>query len=145
MTIFEPGGALDLEEHQNIIIQRPELDDVLNHIKKKRHYIALRSPRQMGKTTFLYQIQACLHGHDYGVVYVDLSGLGKAMFYQTICAKIRDQLGDLIDGLAEDVLHPHDVTDQDAFSGYLTRLSAFGSRTASTETNYHAGRNWRCS
>jgi len=126
MAIFETGGALHPEEHFHIMVQRPELDRILAHIQNDDLYVALQSPRQTGKTTLLYQIQARLHGHGYGAVYLDLSGLSdlrKAQFYQKICADIWEGLCELTDATAEAALNPQQVTDQTSFCDYLTRIS----------------------
>ncbi len=126
MVVFKAGGALNPEEHCNIIVHRAELDLFIKHIENGELYIALRSPRQTGKTTLLYQIQACLHGQGYGVVFLDLSGLNdldKADFYQTICTDIRDGLADLIDKTTINSLNPQDVTNQRDFCNYLKWLS----------------------
>ncbi|MBI1930704.1 AAA-like domain-containing protein, partial [Candidatus Poribacteria bacterium] len=125
MTPFKAGGALNPEEYSHIIVHRPELDRILDHIDKEDLYIALRSPRQTGKTTLLYQIMAHLHGHGWGVVHLDLSGLSNLdgpAFYQTICADIHDQLGELIDA-ADAMVDYQQVANQIDFSNYLTRLS----------------------
>ncbi len=72
MTQFEYRGALNPDDHRDIIVPRPELDRIQTHIANADLYIALRSPRQTGKTTLLFQLQANLHGHGYGAAYVDL-------------------------------------------------------------------------
>jgi hypothetical protein len=127
MAVFTAGGGLNPEQHASIIVWRQELDHILAHIQSGDLYIALRSARQTGKTTLLYQIQTRLHGHGYGVVHLDLSGrsdLSKAQFYQTICIDICEGLGALIDDTNEPTLNPQQVTDQISFSTYLTSLSA---------------------
>jgi DNA invertase Pin-like site-specific DNA recombinase len=85
MAAFQAVGGLHPEEHSHIIVRRPELDHLLAHVQNGDLYVALSSRRQTGKTTLLYQLQARLHGHGYGVVYLDLSGLNdlsKAQFYR---------------------------------------------------------------
>jgi hypothetical protein len=127
MAVFQAVGGLHPEEHSRIIVQRPELDHLLAHVENGDLYVALSSPRQTGKTTLLYQLQARLHGHGYGVVYLDLSGLNdlsKAQFYQHICTDIHHGLGAFIDTAGEAALPPHDITEQTAFARYLTWLSA---------------------
>ena len=127
MTVFQTGGPLNPHEHRDIIVHRPELDRILTHIESADPYVALRGSRQTGKTTLLYQIQDRLHERGYGVVHLELSwrsNLNKAEFYQAICTDIRDQLSELPDGVSKDVLDFRHITDQDAFSDYLTRLSA---------------------
>lgn len=134
MTVFVAGGALNPEKHRKIIINRPELNLILDSIKFKDEYIILNSPSQTGKTTLLYQIQAQLHGNNYGVVYLDLSGLSnlnKAEFYQTVCTNIQKQLTDIIDDGLETssdgqnvTQDPQSITNQFAFTDYLKFLAA---------------------
>ncbi len=125
MGIFKAGGGLNPKRYENIIVHRAELDRILNHIENEELYIALRSPRQTGKTTLLYQIQAHLHGHGYGVAYLDLSNVGdlnKVEFYQTLCSSLHDGLNSLLDDNIEQLLNPKAITNQNSFSDYLKLL-----------------------
>ena len=134
MTVFVAGGALHPEKHPKIIIDRPELNLILDSIKFQNEYIILNSPRQTGKTTLLYQIQTQLHGNNYGVVYLDLSGfsnLNKAEFYRTVCTNIQKQLTDIINDDLETSSDAKNITqdtqritNQCAFTDYLKFLAA---------------------
>lgn len=127
MTIYETAGGLNPEEHRDIIIHRPVLNRILSHIENEDNYIALGSPRQTGKTTLLFQIQDCLHGPDYGVAYLDLSGLDnldEADFYQAICADMCEQLDEMIENVEGKGFSPPDVTNQVKFCEFLLHLSS---------------------
>ncbi|MGK7875348.1 MAG: AAA-like domain-containing protein [Xenococcaceae cyanobacterium] len=126
MTAFIAGGALNPQKHQNIIIHRPELDLILEHLEREDLYIILQSPRQTGKTTLLYQIQDCLHGKGYGVVYLDLAGLNhlsESEFYQTICTESQEQLTGLIDDTSGILSEPKNAIHEIGFVEYLTSLA----------------------
>jgi hypothetical protein len=126
MAVFQAGGGLHPEEHRRIIVQRAELDRILAHIHSGDLYVALSGPRQTGKTTLLYQLQTRLHGHGYGVVYIDLSGLSdlnKAQFYQYMCTEISRGLTALIAAAGETALSPDAITDQTTFARYLVWLA----------------------
>lgn len=128
MAVFIAGRPLNPKEHRDIIVQRPELDRILAHMQSGDLYVALCSPPQTGKTTLLYQIRDRLHGRGYGVVYLDLGGLSdlsKAEFYQRMCTSIHKGLGELIDVTSQPVMNLEHVTDQIAFSSYLTWLAAY--------------------
>ncbi len=127
MTSFISGGALHPVDHSDIIVNRPELGVIIDHIEGHDTYIALNSSRQTGKTTLLYQIQSHLHKKGYGVFYIDLAWLNdltKAEFYNKICSDIRDSLRGLIDKAAEADLSSMEITDQITFSRYLEQISA---------------------
>lgn len=129
MTVFYTRGPLNPEEQKNIIIERQELNDILEHIYKRDSYIVLCSPYMTGKTTLLYQIQANLRERDnYGVVYLDLTGLNdlsKNEFYKTICTDIGNRITEFIDPTANKRLAHHDITNQTSFFKYLELLSAY--------------------
>ena len=124
MTVFKSGGGLDPEADRNIIIERPELDRVFAHIKTEDLYVALRSPRQTGKTTLLFQLQSRLQESGYGAAYIDLGGLSEAAFYETLCTEIQSQFDKLIRDNAGSPLPPQTIKDQEAFLNYLTWFSA---------------------
>lgn len=135
MTSFISRGPLNPERHDNIIVHRKELDDILKHIKTgtdQEGYVALRAPRQTGKTTLLYQVRHHLHGKGYGVAYIDLQGLNnlkEEAFYQKICTDIHGDLSKIIDKDTKaakqiKIMPPGKVKDQSDFSAYLIWLSA---------------------
>ncbi|NEP13554.1 MAG: AAA family ATPase [Symploca sp. SIO2C1] len=122
MTVFETSGALNPEEHRNIIVNRVELDEIITHIENQDQYAVIQAPTQSGKTTLLYQIQSRLHQHGYGVVYLDLSSLDDlepAQFYPMLCTEIQDGLGELIVDNTDPNLDPDKVTNQISLLKYL--------------------------
>ena len=126
MTVFETSGALNPEEHRNIIVQREELEEIIAHIENQDEYVVLQAPTQSGKTTLLYQIHAHLHQHGYSVVYLDLSPLGDlepAQFYPMFCTEIQDGLAGLIVDNTDTTLAPDKVTNQISFVKYLKLMS----------------------
>ncbi|MDJ0901899.1 MAG: AAA-like domain-containing protein [Xenococcus sp. MO_188.B8] len=126
MTVFEASGALNPEEHSNIIVHRAELDEIITHIENKDDYVVLQAPTQSGKTTLLYQIQSRLHQQGYGLVYLDLSllaDLEPAKFYPEFCTEIRDELAGLIVDNTDPNLAPDKVTNQISLSRYLKLIS----------------------
>ena len=126
MTIFQTSGALNPEEHRDIIAQRVELDGIITHLENKDDYIVLQAPTQSGKTTLLYQIHSRLHNHGYGVVYLDLSllaDLEPAQFYPMFCTEIERGLGELIVENTNPNLTPEQVTNQLSFFKYLRLIA----------------------
>jgi hypothetical protein len=126
MTVFETSGALNPEEHRNIIVHRVELDEIIAHIGNQDEYVVIQAPTQSGKTTLLYQIHALLHQHGYGVVYLDLSALGDlepAQFYPMFCTEIQDGLAGLTVDNTDAALAPDKVTNQISFIKYLRLIS----------------------
>ena len=126
MTVFEASGALNPEEHRNIIVHREELDEIIAHIKNKDEYLVLQAPTQSGKTTLLYQIYSRLHQHGYGVVYLDLSllaDLEPAQFYPMFCTEIQEGLAGLIVDNTNANLAPDNVANQISFFRYLRLVS----------------------
>ncbi len=112
------SGALNPDKHSDIVIHRPEIDRILDHIAYKDEYVVLCNPRQTGKTTLLFDIQTRLKDDNYGVVYISLEGLddlSKPEFYHTICSDIQDELSELIDAAPENDLSS--VTNQGAIMG----------------------------
>ena len=90
---FISAGPLDPIGHRKYNIDRPELEEILHHIRERDHYLALRSPRQMGKTTLLLKVQDRLQGNNYGVANLDVStllDLTKKEFYQRISEIIKE-------------------------------------------------------
>ncbi len=127
MTSYITKGPLHPEEHKCQIIDRPELDRLLDNIIKDDSYIALGNPRQTGKTTLLFQIQAKLHKKNYGVVYIDLEGMNdknKSEFYKTICTEIWEGLKGLVDSETDSLLNHKNIIDQKSFSEYIAWLSS---------------------
>lgn len=126
MTVFEASGALNPDEHHNIIVHRVELDKIIAHIEKDDDYVVLQAPTQSGKTTLLYQIHSRLHQHGYGVVYLDLSPLSDletSQFYPMFCTEIQDRLGGLIVDNTDDNLAPERVTNQISFFRHLRLIA----------------------
>lgn len=126
MTIFEASGALNPQEHSQIILPRIELGYIINHIENKDEYLVLQAPSQSGKTTLLYQIHSRLHQHGYGVVYIDLSllaDLEKSQFYPMFCTEIQDGLSGLIVDNTDVNLAPDNVANQISFFRYLRLVS----------------------
>ena len=126
MTIFEASGALNPEEHSNIIVHRVELDEIITHIENKDDYAILQAPTQSGKTTLLYQIHSRLHQNGYGVVYLDLSllaDLETAQFYPMFCTEIQNGLAGLIVGNTDANLAPDNVANQISLFKYLRLVS----------------------
>ncbi len=126
MTVFEASGALNPQEHNNIIVPRVELEEIITHIENKDEYIVLQAPTQSGKTTILYQIHSRLHQHGYGVVYLDLSllaDLETSQFYPMFCNEIQDGLAGLIVDNTNANLAPDNVTNQISFFRYLRLVS----------------------
>ena len=126
MTVFQASGALNPQEHSNIIVHRAELDEIIAHIENKDDYVILQAPTQSGKTTLLYQIYSRLHQQGYGIVYLDLSllaDLEPAQFYPMFCTEIQDGLTGLIVDNADANLNPENVTNQISFFRYLRLVS----------------------
>ena len=126
MGTFVAGGPLNPTIHQNIIIRRSQLDHILNNIINGDLYIAICSPRQTGKTTLLYQIQACLSKQEYGVSYIDLENFGdldKTSFYQEICENVNMSLSSFLDPNTEAGLTPQEVINETKFFKYLGELA----------------------
>ncbi len=126
MTIFKASGALNPEDHRNIIVHRIELDEIITHIENKDEYLVLQAPTQSGKTTLLYQIQSRLHQHGYGVVYLDLSllaDLEPAQFYPMFCTEIQNGLAELIVDNTDANPAPEQVINQISFFKYLRLVS----------------------
>lgn len=126
MTNFVASGALNPEEHRQIIVHRGELDEIITHIENKDEYIVLQASTQSGKTTLLYQIHSRLHKHGYGVVYLELSSLADlepAEFYPIFCSEILEGLTGIIEENTDDYLASDTVTNQISLLKYLRRVS----------------------
>ena len=139
MNHFIYQGPLNSKEHFNIIVERQEFKDILEHIETSDSYVILRNPRQTGKTTLIFQIQQALQeNYGYSVVYLNLQGyneLENKKFYQTICKKIYAALSDVMDENTEDarqltIIKPENVIDQFDFSDCLIWISACTSKKA---------------
>jgi len=128
MTVFKAGGGLNSERYQDIIVRRSEMDRILSHVEDEDLYIALKSPRQTGKTTLLYQVQQQLTSQRYGVAYLDLSdfsGLSEDEFYQTLCGDLLNKLKVLLDNNVEQLPDFQSNINQAGFSNYLKSLSKY--------------------
>lgn len=128
MTSFVAGGPLNPRRHGNIILERAELDSIIQQVTKRNNYLILKSPRQTGKTTLLFQIENRFDGQDqYCVVYLDLGLFGnnteQEQFYQTICSDIHQKISKLIAGNSSMTLTPQQVIDQIQFRNYLGSIS----------------------
>lgn len=126
MATFVAGGPLNPIENQNIIIYRSQLASILEDIINGNLYISLTSPRQTGKTTLLYQIQASLSKQGYGVVYIDFENcddLDKTNFYQELCDNVNTSLSSFLEPTNEVSLTPQEVINETTFFKYLGELS----------------------
>lgn len=126
MSNFVASGALNPEEHRQIIVHRGELDEIITHIENKDEYIVLQAPTQSGKTTLLYQIHSRLHQHGYGVVYLELSSLADLEptdFYPMFCSEILDGLTEIIVENIGDSLDSDNVNNQISLLRYLRLVS----------------------
>lgn len=122
MGIFKLGGPLESDDPVNI--RRKELDEILHQVEHGDLYIALRSSRQTGKTTLLYQAQDELRNKGYGVVYLDLEnlkGLNEPAFYQHLCNEIETKLKDLLN--PDSVRRINNIVNQPTFIDYLEAIS----------------------
>jgi hypothetical protein len=127
MTRFITNGVLDLTKHRSVVVERPKLKAMLEHINSDDLYIALHNPRQTGKTTTLYQIQKSLHGKSYGVAYIDLEGQGdmsKEAFYRWLANEILQGLDKMIECGSTEAPPLQSSVDQNTFAQYLRWLSA---------------------
>lgn len=127
MSVFRAGGGLNPHQDKDIIVKRREFDQIINHIESEDLYIAIRSPRQTGKTTLLFQAQAYLNSTGYGVAYVDLSDffdLSKEEFYQILCKSLCSSFNTVIvENQGAEALKPEDIKNQFLFSDFLKYLS----------------------
>ena len=126
MTTFITGGPLNPVKHSNILIDRIELYEIIDHIKNEDNYIVLESARQTGKTTLLYQVQYLLH-NNYGIVYLDFNKINKqreANFYCQICTKIKNELIELLISPSDAILETKNIINFQTFSKFLKSLSS---------------------
>ncbi len=97
--IFKTKGPLDPARDEDVLMERREMWQLLRLATQPMvySYVALLSPRQMGKTTTLYKVRAMLERQDCGVALVDLSPLegrdeqpesGEADCYRFVCRQI---------------------------------------------------------
>ncbi len=127
MTTFITGGPLNPVKHRNILIDRIEFTEIIDHIKNKDNYIVLESARQTGKTTLLYQIQHRLHNHNYGVAYLDFSRINlqiEPYFYRQVCTNIKNELKALINYSSDTQLELNKIINFKTFSKFLKSLSS---------------------
>jgi hypothetical protein len=128
---FITNGALNIEEHRTVLIERKEFEKLVNHIGEKDLYIALHNPRQTGKTTMLFLLQDRLQKMGYGVAYIDLEGrddLNKAEFYEAIANEILQGLDGIIEASLEDLRQMPQARGQDSFTEFLKWLSKHSPR-----------------
>ncbi len=121
MTSFVAGGPLSTRRNKNIILERPELNLVLQRIQEKNNYnlLILQSPRQTGKTTLLFQIQNHFCGNEeYSVIYLDLSlfdnNIERNQFYPILLTLINKDL--------PITFNPENVVNRMGFYNYLDRV-----------------------
>lgn len=121
MSIYKTGGPLGPIDDKSIIVQRDEeLETALNHLRHGQ-YIALQSPRQTGKTTFLYQMQVALRDEYIAAAYLYLEDLNEMEFYQSLCEDIAEQLDDVIE--ADNPYPISEIQSQTDFGKYLGWIS----------------------
>lgn len=89
-NLFYPCGPLHPVDHQKIIVRRPELRDRVVAGLLRGDYFTVAAPRQMGKTTFLWDIAASLPASA-RFIYIDVRPFCQATmreFYRTISKEI---------------------------------------------------------
>jgi len=93
-NLYEFTGPLDPDRHQIICApRRKELNEVIEGVKRG-DYWSILGPRQIGKTTFLYQLCKALSREPYACIYIDLEigANSEETFYEILINEIMEKL-----------------------------------------------------
>ena len=112
-AIFKTTGPLDFEKDRAIYVERSELQDILNEVRRPyvESYVALLGPRQTGKTTLLFRVYRELRRLGEPVGFLDLSAYrveSPMQSYAHAAIKIAEELDDML--LSPDKLRTAAVT-----------------------------------